>query len=85
MSYARFGWDNSDVYVFMHVSGWLECCMCTLVRDHQDEISFRASDTDTMIAHLKKHIAVKDYVPSHVFDDLIADDEENFGKGEVVR
>jgi hypothetical protein len=76
MSYARF--LEADVYVYMHVSGWLECSMCHLVK-HQDEISFKAYDTDTMIAHLKKHIALKDYVPDHVFDDLIADDKENFG------
>jgi hypothetical protein len=30
MSYARFGWDGSDVYVFMCVSGKLECCGCIL-------------------------------------------------------
>jgi hypothetical protein len=71
------GW-NSDVYVFMHVGGWLECCMCHLVK-HQDEISFQAYDTDTMIAHLKKHIAIQDEVPPNIFDYLIADDKENFG------
>lgn len=76
MSYCRF--LEADVYVFMHVSGWLECCMCSLV-EHQEEISFEAHDTDTMIAHLKKHVAVKHNVPQHVFDNLIADDEENFG------
>lgn len=80
MSYCRF--LEADVYVFMHVGGWLECCMCSLVRDHQDDISFKASDTDTMIAHLKKHIAAKHHVPHRVFDDLIADDEENFGAGQ---
>jgi phage replication-related protein YjqB (UPF0714/DUF867 family) len=78
MSYCRF--LEADVYVFMHVSGWLECCMCPLVREHQDEISFKAFDTDTMIAHLKKHVAAQHHVPLHVFDDLIADDKENFGE-----
>lgn len=76
MSYARF--LDADVYVYMHVSGWLECSMCHLMKD-QNEVSFRAFDTDTMIAHLKKHIAVKDYVPEDIFDNLIADDKENFG------
>jgi len=40
MSYARFGWDGSDVYVFMHVSGHLECCACILA--HGDWESFLA-------------------------------------------
>ena len=30
MSYARFGCDDSDVYVFLHVSGFLYCCGCIL-------------------------------------------------------
>lgn len=30
MSYARFGWGGSDVYVFMHVDGYLTCCGCCL-------------------------------------------------------
>jgi hypothetical protein len=77
MSYARMGW-HSDVYVFMHVGGWLECCMCHLVKD-QEEISFRAFDTETMIAHLKKHVSLKEKVPSDIFDRLIYDDKENFG------
>jgi hypothetical protein len=77
MSYARFGWDNSDVYVFMSVGGWLECCACVLA--HGDWESFRASDTDTMIAHLKKHISVKHHVPEYVFERLVAEDRENFG------
>lgn len=29
MSYARFGWDGSDVYVFTSSTG-LECCGCLL-------------------------------------------------------
>ena len=30
MSYARFGADGSDVYVFLNVNGTLECCGCSL-------------------------------------------------------
>ena len=29
MSYCRFG-DDSDVYVYAHVSGGFECCACSL-------------------------------------------------------
>jgi hypothetical protein len=27
MSYARFGWEDSDVYVYEHVGGYIECCV----------------------------------------------------------
>ena len=30
MSYARFGWGGSDVYLFLNVQGFLECCGCIL-------------------------------------------------------
>lgn len=29
MAYARFG-ENSDVYVYKHISGYIECCNCVL-------------------------------------------------------
>lgn len=31
MSYARFGWDGSDVYVFLNVAGYFSCCGCQLI------------------------------------------------------
>lgn len=30
MSYARFGWGGSDVYVFFNTGGYYECCFCAL-------------------------------------------------------
>ena len=77
MSYARFGWDNSDVYVFMSVGGWLECCACILA--HEDWESFQAGNTKTMIDHLKKHEGSGHHVPRHIYDYLWEDDKENFG------
>lgn len=75
MSYCRF--LEADVYVFMHVGGFLECSACIL--GHEEREPFDANDTQTMIAHLKKHVESNHNVPQHVFDNLIADDEENFG------
>ena len=78
MSYARFGWGGSNVYVFMHVGGHLECCMCFL-DDHQDEGSFQAGGTQAMIDHLMRHKMAGHTVPPNVFDDLWLDNEKNFG------
>lgn len=77
MSYARFGWDG-DVYVFMNVSGWLECCACWL-RD-PDEFSFQAYSTGDMVKHLWEHQNAGHLVDEEVFDRLWLDNEENFGK-----
>jgi hypothetical protein len=79
MSYARFGWDGSDVYVFKsvgdqeHPNGWLECCSCSLIPGW-----FRAFSTAGMIWHLWAHMAAGQHVPSDVIPELRADDMENF-------
>lgn len=31
MSYARFGWEGSDVYVFETFDDTIECCGCRLI------------------------------------------------------
>jgi hypothetical protein len=80
MSYARFGWDGSDVYVFAHVGGFLECCACIL--SHEDWESFQASDTQTMVDHLKKHEMSGHGVPKSIYKYLWEDDKENFGRPE---
>jgi hypothetical protein len=77
MSYARFS-ASSDVYVFMSVGGWLECCGCLL----EDEWVF--TDTASMIEHLAEHRAAGHSVPD-IEDELRADDAENFPKGEFEK
>jgi hypothetical protein len=74
MSYCRF--LDADVYVFMNVSGWLECCACTLESGEWKSLSFYS--TQEMIDHLKAHVEAGHNVPDHVFKDLWADDKVNF-------
>lgn len=50
MSYARFGAGGSDVYVYLDVGGYLNCCGCSL-----NDTSFHAFTTDEMLAHLRAH------------------------------
>ncbi len=93
MSYTRFGWDGSDVYVFRSASG-IECCGCILqerrwvddetyplFRGYYEAVGERIqttfTDTDEAVAHLTKHIAVGHVVPAHVIPELLADREEN--------
>ena len=59
MSFERF--LSSDVYVFEHVSGWIECCACALDGYEDEEMfSFQASTPREMINHLYKHVAAGD-------------------------
>jgi hypothetical protein len=76
MSYSRF--LGHDVYVFMNVGGFLDCCACILAHGEFGE-SFYAGDTQTMVDHLKKHELAGHKIPSDIYDNLWADDKENFG------
>ena len=71
MSYARFGYD-SDVYVFLSVSGHLECCACRLASTTQIFAS-----TDAMLAHLSAHADLGDRVPADTISDLKHDRDSN--------
>jgi len=80
MSYARFGWDNSDVYVFLSSNG-LTCQSCIL-SDEDGITSFQADSTKKMVDHLKQHIKVGQTVPEDTIQLILDDDEENFPKEE---
>lgn len=79
MSYARFSAD-SDVYVYMHSGGWLECCGCKL-----GDQCFKAAGTQAMVEHLDLHATAGHIVPANVVPELLADDEENFTNFEERR
>ncbi|OII61163.1 hypothetical protein BJP40_06450 [Streptomyces sp. CC53] len=79
MSYARLGQSGSDVYVFMDISGHLECCLCALMPVGRIlPGSFRAHCTQGMVDHLAEHEAAGHHVPDYVVPELPADDAENF-------
>ena len=71
MSYARFGWEGSDVYVYLGSSG-LECCGCTLSPRSQ---SF--TTTEALIAHLREHERAGHTVPADTISELRADERGN--------
>ena len=75
MSYARFTKD-SDVYVFLNMSGRLECCNCGLAIGARP-VTF--GSTQAMVDHLARHVHAGDRVPEHVVPELWVDDAENFG------
>lgn len=68
MSYARFGCDGSDVYVYCGVSG-LVCCGCLLMC----ESSFETESIEEMIRHLKDHVFNGHVVPAGTFRRLEAE------------
>jgi hypothetical protein len=65
VSYCRWAWDGSDVYVFESERG-LECCGCHL----KPTGDFVAEDNEDMIVHLAEHRRAGQYVPYHAIERL---------------
>lgn len=92
MSYARFGWDGSDVYVFRSKRA-LECCGCLLqqreyvdapaslfgfhIRELGEHIEQEFTTTAGMLAHLEAHRAAGHVVPADCISELLADAAAN--------
>ena len=85
MSYARWGWDASDVYVFEAIDYMIECCGCDFTTVKLDKpytdmfgiehthstSSFFADTRGKMVEHLHNHIEKGDCVPQACIDDLV--------------
>lgn len=76
MSYARFG-AGSDVYVFLSVGGYLECCSCAMQNAPNDPHVFEAETTEAMLEHLRQHRAAGHQVPEDCIERLKAEAEAN--------
>lgn len=57
MSYCRFGWEGSAVFVYESEEG-IECCGCAL-----ENGAFTVKEPEEMIAHLGRHRRSGHYVP----------------------
>ena len=73
MSYSRMFTD--DVYVYATTKGVI-CSQCYFC----DELEpfYLAESTEEMIGHLKAHQRIGHSMPSTIFDELLADDAENY-------
>lgn len=76
MSYSRFaseeavkkyGVPRSDVYIFEHVDGYMNCAACLLVKD------FRATEVQDMLDHLDEHEAAGHIIPPDLRECLVED------------
>jgi hypothetical protein len=69
MSYCRFSWDDSDVYLYEHVDGFIECSACRF----DDPWIVQLNSLDEALAHVAKHRAAGHIVPIGVEDDIRAE------------
>lgn len=84
MSYCRF--IEADVYIFESVSGYLECCGCSITEPGSEKqifLSFRANTVDEMLEHIAKHRKRGEFVPEDV-DERLREEKER-GLDEKMR
>ena len=55
MSFERF--SSSDVYIFEHVGGFIQCCGCWLDGDDEDSWFVELKTPREALAHLDRHDA----------------------------
>lgn len=78
MSYARFGWEGSDVYVYTDIHGYICCCGCIIDRGENDAVGWKKLySTDDALAHLDEHRRWGHCVPEDCYDGLREDRVEN--------
>jgi hypothetical protein len=81
MAYSRF--TDSDIYIYSHVGGWIECAACWL-NEGSDEYSLfsmseEIKDDGHLIAHIREHIKAGHDMPEGLLEEILADDKR-YGK-----
>lgn len=67
MSYARFS-DESNVYVFPHAGGYVQCCGCSL-----DDV-WNYHSAPEVVAHMQAHVEAGHKVPEYLLDPTLYED-----------
>jgi hypothetical protein len=83
MSYSRF--FDSDIYIYSHVDGYIECCACWLNEKLDTEIfglSEKIRDDQTLEEHIDEHILAGHNIPEGLLEDILSDDDR-YGRIEL--
>ena len=80
MSYARFS-DYSDVYIYHHYQGFIECCGCWISSDTPEEYgdipASRFNTPRRAIMHLMEHVSKGYKVSDETFDRIYDEYKES--------
>lgn len=78
MSYARWG-SESDVYVYAHYLGYVQCCGCLLGESDPDNVwnkSVNLGSREEVVAHMMEHVEVGHTIPTDLLDPYTYDLED---------
>ncbi len=83
MAYSRF--FDSDIYIYAHVEGYIECCACWL-NERLDiglfGLSSKIADDDTLARHIDDHIKAGHDIPDGLLEEILHD-SERYGRMEL--
>ena len=83
MAYSRF--FDSDIYIYAHVEGYIECWACWL-NERLDiglfGLSSKIADDDTLARHIDDHIKAGHDIPDGLLEEILHD-SERYGRMEL--
>ncbi len=74
MAYSRF--FESDIYIYPHVEGYIECCACWLNEKLEDTLfglSSKITDDSQLIKHISDHRLAGHNVPDGLEEEILSD------------
>lgn len=75
MAYSRF--SNSDIYIYPHVGGWIECAACWLNEGKPEKSLFVESveinNDQDLIEHIRLHKMHGHDIPENLLEDILND------------
>ncbi len=83
MAYSRF--FDSDIYIYPHVDGYIECCACWLNEKLETGLfglSEKIQDDKTLEEHIDEHILAGHNIPEGLLEDILSDDDR-YGRIEL--
>jgi hypothetical protein len=76
MAYSRF--FDSDIYIYPHIDGYIECCACWL-NERLDTglfgLSEKITNDEQLEIHLDDHLLAGHDIPDGLLDEILRDPE----------
>jgi hypothetical protein len=74
MAYSRF--FDSDIYIYPHVGGYIECCACWL-NERLDTglfgLSEKITNDEQLIEHIRQHRQLGHNIPDDLEEEILSD------------
>lgn len=74
MAYSRF--FDSDIYIYPHVDGYIECCGCWLNERLEDTLfglNEKITNDEQLEEHLDQHLLAGHNIPENLLQDILED------------